>query len=75
VDCDDLSFNAGPVQMRVLLQNLIHNAVAYARPGVSAVIRVTGHRTDEGVALQVIDTGKGISEPDRQRVLGLAICA
>ncbi|WP_284987883.1 MULTISPECIES: sensor histidine kinase [unclassified Arthrobacter] len=69
VDCDELSFNADPVQMRVLLQNLIHNAVAYARPGVPPAIRVTGERSDEGVVLRVIDNGKGIREPDRKRVL------
>ncbi|MEV7661529.1 GAF domain-containing sensor histidine kinase [Paenarthrobacter sp. NPDC089316] len=69
VDCDDLGFNADPVQMRVLLQNLIQNSATYSRPGVPPAIHVTGFRTDDGAALRVIDNGKGISEPDRERVL------
>ncbi|MFP3581269.1 GAF domain-containing sensor histidine kinase [Arthrobacter sp. SIMBA_036] len=69
VEVDDLSFSADPVQMRVLLQNLIHNSVAYCRPGVPPVIRVTGERRDGGVVVRVIDNGKGISEADRERVL------
>ncbi|MDI2037062.1 GAF domain-containing sensor histidine kinase [Paenarthrobacter nitroguajacolicus] len=69
VDCEELVFSADPVQMRVLLQNLIHNSVSYSRPGASPVIHVTGERTDDGAALRVIDNGKGISEADRGRVL------
>ncbi|MFC4396506.1 ATP-binding protein [Arthrobacter sedimenti] len=69
VDCADLDFTADPVQMRVLLQNLIHNAVAYSRPTVPPVIYVTGHRAGDDVTLQVTDNGKGISPFDRERVL------
>jgi signal transduction histidine kinase len=69
VECDDLAFTADAVQMRVLLQNLVHNAITYSRPGVPPVIRVTGHRSEDGATLRVIDNGKGISEGDRKRVL------
>jgi len=69
VECDDLAFTADAVQMRVLLQNLVHNAITYSRPGVPPVIRVTGHRSEDGATLRVIDNGKGISEADRKRVL------
>ncbi|MGJ0386561.1 sensor histidine kinase [Paenarthrobacter nicotinovorans] len=69
VDCHDLVFSADPGQMRVLLQNLIHNSVTYTRPGVPPAIHVTGERTDEGATFRVIDNGKGISEPDRDRVV------
>ncbi|ACL38158.1 GAF sensor signal transduction histidine kinase [Pseudarthrobacter chlorophenolicus A6] len=69
VDAGDLIFTADAGQMRVLLQNLIHNAVTYSRPGIAPVVRVTGHVSEGGVTLRVIDNGKGISEPDRDRVL------
>lgn len=69
VDCGDLAFSADPVQIRVLLQNLIHNSIAYGRPGVPPVIQITGQRTAEGATLRVTDNGKGISETDRERVL------
>jgi signal transduction histidine kinase len=69
VDCGDLAFTADPGQMRVLLQNLVHNAITYSRPGIPPVIHITGHRADDGATLRVIDNGKGISEADRKRVL------
>jgi signal transduction histidine kinase len=69
IDCGQLTFSADPVQTRVLLQNLIHHAVAYRRPGVPPVIHITGHRGDDGAVLRVIDNGKGIGRADRERVL------
>lgn len=69
VHCSDLDFIADPVQMRVLLQNLIHNAAAYSRPDVPPIIQVTGHRSGDGVALHITDNGKGIHSTDRERVL------
>jgi signal transduction histidine kinase len=69
VDSGELVFTADPVQTRVLLQNLIHNALAYSRPGVPPVIHITGHRGDDGAVLRVIDNGKGIASGDRERVL------
>ena len=69
VDCGELTFTADPVQTRVLLQNVIHNALAYRRPGVPPVIHVTGHRGEGGAYLRVIDNGKGIASADRERVL------
>lgn len=69
VNCGELTFNADPVQTRVLLQNLIHNALAYRHPGIPPVVHVTGHRGEDGAVLRVIDNGKGIAEADRERVL------
>lgn len=69
VDSGELVFTADPVQTRVLLQNLIHNALAYRRPGVPPVIHITGHRGEDGAVLRVIDNGKGIAAVDRERVL------
>ncbi|MDQ0145587.1 sensor histidine kinase [Pseudarthrobacter niigatensis] len=69
VDSGELVFTADPVQTRVLLQNLIHNALNYRRPGVPPVIHVTGHRGEDGAVLRVIDNGKGIASGDRERVL------
>ncbi|BAS11186.1 phytochrome-like protein cph1 [Arthrobacter sp. Hiyo4] len=69
VDCGDLTFTADPVQTRVLLQNLIHNAMAYRRPGVPPVIHITGRRGEDGAVLRVIDNGKDIAIADRERIL------
>jgi signal transduction histidine kinase len=69
VECEDLDFEADESQMRVALQNLIHNAVAYRRPGVPPVIRILAERSGAGAVIRVSDNGKGISPGDRRRVL------
>jgi signal transduction histidine kinase len=67
--CEDLLFDADEAQMRMALQNLVHNAVAYSRPGVPPVIHVAGQRSEAGVVVRVVDNGKGISAADRPRVV------
>ena len=69
VECDDFALDADEAQMRTALQNLIQNAVAYARPGVCPMIRVQGRRTTSGAVVQVSDNGKGITAGDRSRVV------
>lgn len=69
VEYTDFVLTADPVQMRVALQNLIQNAVAYRRPQVPPIIRVFDHPMEEGVVVGVSDNGKGISENDRHRVM------
>ncbi|MFF1881296.1 response regulator [Pseudarthrobacter sp. NPDC058196] len=69
IECEDFVFDADQAQMRTALQNLIQNAVAYARPEACPVIRVQGKRSIAGVVVQVVDNGKGISAGDRSRVV------
>ncbi|MDQ0921855.1 signal transduction histidine kinase [Pseudarthrobacter sp. W1I19] len=69
VHCQDLIFDADESQLRVAVQNLIQNAVAYRRPDVPPVIRVSGERAGAGVVIRVEDNGKGIREGDRRRVV------
>lgn len=61
------------ILLRHLLDNLVGNAVAYARPGVPAEVTVTGERCpspDGGtrVLLRVSDNGQGVPRDLRQRV-------
>lgn len=69
VEFEDFQFEADEGQMRVALQNLIQNAVAYSRSGVPPVIRVRGQRSGSGAVVQVADNGKGINAEDRRRVV------
>ncbi|MFF2245975.1 ATP-binding protein [Arthrobacter sp. NPDC058130] len=68
VDVADFALEADAGQLRVLLQNLIHNALAYSRPGVPPRILVTASAVPDGVQLQVTDNGKGIPEQERDHV-------
>lgn len=64
----DFILNADAGQLRTLLQNLIHNAVSYRRPGIPPVVTVRAHAVADGVELQVADNGKGIPEDERTHV-------
>ena len=53
-------------QLIVLLNNLVENALRYTPQG--GVVDVEAGRRGEQPELRVIDSGPGISEPERQRV-------
>lgn len=52
--------------LRLLVGNILENAVRYNRPGGTVTVSV--HRTGGEVVLEVADTGLGISEADQDRV-------
>ncbi|QAY86176.1 ATP-binding protein [Pseudomonas arsenicoxydans] len=56
-----------PETLRILLNNLVDNAIRYA--GAHAKIDVAVRDTDEGVVLEVCDNGPGINAAERERVL------
>ena len=61
------SISGDPETLRILLNNLVENAIRYA--GAHAKIDVAVRDTDQGVVLEVCDNGPGISAADRDRVL------
>jgi signal transduction histidine kinase len=58
------------VLLRHLLDNLVGNAVAYARPGVPVHVSVTGERVpgEDQVLVRVSDNGRGVPVDLRERV-------
>ncbi|HYL88566.1 MAG TPA: ATP-binding protein [Burkholderiales bacterium] len=54
--------------LRILLRNLVDNAVRYTPAG--GAVDVIATRVGERAALQVVDTGPGIAPEERERVFG-----
>jgi two-component system sensor histidine kinase QseC len=71
-----LSLEAGKIRiiksnemlLRILLRNLVDNAIRYSPPRTEVVIRL-GIITDQTVWLEVTDQGPGIKSEDRQRIM------
>lgn len=57
---------ADPVHLRVVLQNLIANALKFSPEGGTVTVR--GSETRTGHRLEVADDGPGVPEEDRDRV-------
>ena len=69
VRCDRASVVADPVQLRVLLYNLIENSLRYRTPGTRCEVAVTVAETSWGSELRVADNGPGIPAHQRTAVL------
>jgi PAS domain S-box-containing protein len=59
------------VQLRQLFQNLLTNAVKFARPGVCPVVRVESRAVANSVEISVADNGIGIAAQNFDRIFGL----
>jgi signal transduction histidine kinase len=69
VRCDQAVVVADPVQLRVLLFNLIENALRYRNPDGRCEVAVTVSATSWGSELRVADNGPGIPAEQRPAVL------
>jgi len=59
---------ADPTQLRMLLQNLIANALKFHRPDVPPVVTVSGETRGDQVILSVADNGIGFDEKYKDRI-------
>ncbi|WP_426998754.1 GAF domain-containing sensor histidine kinase [Pseudarthrobacter sp. N5] len=69
VVCDEVELYADAAQLRILLQNLLGNALNYRDDGRPLAIRISGSADELGVTVRLADNGKGIGAEDRKRVL------
>jgi signal transduction histidine kinase/DNA-binding response OmpR family regulator len=61
-----LSVRADPTRLKQVLMNLIGNAIKFTPEG--GAIRLLAHRLDEGVRVEVRDSGPGIPVEEQQRI-------
>ncbi|CAN5269117.1 hypothetical protein BH09ACT12_BH09ACT12_36790 [soil metagenome] len=59
---------ADPVQLRIVVQNLLSNAAKYTNPGQPARVEVSAAVTDDTWRLEVVDHGRGVAPADQARV-------
>jgi signal transduction histidine kinase len=62
----ELLIEGDPVELEIILNNLVSNAAKYNRDGGS--IRVTLRRTDDAVTIAVSDTGHGMTQADADKL-------
>jgi signal transduction histidine kinase len=62
---------ADPTQLRLLLQNLVGNALKFHRPGVPPVVTIAGSERGRHVLLTVTDNGIGFDEKHKDRIFRL----
>lgn len=63
-----LELRTDPVILRQALQNLIDNAIKYGPP--DSEVRVCSRKAPGSVVIEVADEGPGISQEDRQHLMG-----
>lgn len=59
---------AYPLELKLLFQNLIQNAIKFARKDVKPVIRIGWHKINKGWLFSVADNGIGIDRKDQEKV-------
>ena len=62
------SVQAGPLGMRLILVNLIENAIKYARPDVPPCIKVAARKSDCSCEVLIEDNGKGMTTEQIEQV-------
>jgi two-component system sensor histidine kinase GlrK len=63
---DDISFNADRAKLRLILDNLVSNAIKFTPDG--GTITVRGRRAGDDVLIEVADTGPGVPPAERERI-------
>ena len=72
LDIADLpSVSGNRMQLRMLFQNLISNAIKFRAPTRPPRIAISGHQMTSSLQITVADNGIGIPEEHRDRVFGL----
>ncbi len=60
--------NGNPIELRMLFQNLIGNALKFRKPNISPVIEVSAKKTSTHVEFCVTDNGIGIDEANYDKI-------
>jgi PAS domain S-box-containing protein len=62
------TLNAYPLELKLLLQNLVNNAVKFRKPDMAPVVEVSAHAIPGGWQFEVKDNGIGIDDIYREKI-------
>ena len=65
-ECEEVTVPADEEKLRVIIDNLLSNAVKFTPQG--GTIRLTMKQVDGAAILNVIDSGPGVADKERQRI-------
>jgi len=65
-DVEDLALDADQAKLRLVLENLVSNAIKFTPEG--GTIRIAAHRDATDVVLEVEDSGPGVPDAERNRI-------
>jgi two-component system, NtrC family, sensor histidine kinase GlrK len=64
--CDKTTVQGDPEKLRVVIDNLVSNAVKYSPPG--GVIQILLSKESDNAVIEVIDQGPGVAPEDEERI-------
>ncbi len=69
INCDpQLSIAADPEVVKIIVRNLVDNAIKFSRPGGKISIEAKANAIDNGVIFSIIDTGDGLAKNVRDQI-------
>ncbi|HLP49487.1 MAG TPA: ATP-binding protein, partial [Chitinophagales bacterium] len=63
--------NGYPLELKLLFQNLINNAIKFRKKEVVPIIHIAAHKIDGGWQFTVHDNGIGIAEKSRNKIFAM----
>ena len=68
INIDNLDFKSDRSTINTIVQNLIENAIKYARNDVSPIVHIKVYKRNKQLHIEVNDNGIGINESYQQRI-------
>ncbi len=69
IESDELpSLKAYPLEIKLLFQNLIANAIKFSKNGSDPIVKISAHPITKGWQFEVTDNGIGVDEKDWEKI-------
>lgn len=65
------TINSDPSQLRIVMQNIIHNAIKFSRNTPKPTVTISYESSENDITIYVQDNGIGIAEEHQEQIFGL----